>query len=123
MAPTVRSVRARACVWLCGCVAVWLCGCVAVAVAVAVCGTRQGTGCDVVFGSAGTEPIVYHGGTLTSKLKFREAIKAVKQHAFVTSPYPIIITLENHCSLAGQQQLADTLKAVLRDHLFIPPGL
>lgn len=48
------------------------------------------------------EPLIYHGGTLTSRLKFRDAVKAVKEHGFVTSKFPVIITLENHCSVPFQ---------------------
>ena len=31
------------------------------------------------------EPIIYHGHTLTSKIKFVDVIKAVSEHAFVVS--------------------------------------
>ena len=48
------------------------------------------------------EPLIYHGGTLTSRLKFRDAVQAVKEHGFVTSKFPVIITLENHCSVRFQ---------------------
>ena len=43
-------------------------------------------------------PIVYHGHTLTSKISFDNVIKTVKQYAFIKSPYPLIISLEVHCS-------------------------
>ena len=34
----------------------------------------------------GGEPVVYHGHTLTSKILFKDAIEAIKEHAFATSP-------------------------------------
>jgi len=33
------------------------------------------------------EPVIYHGYTLTSKILFQDVIKAIKDYAFVTSPY------------------------------------
>ena len=32
------------------------------------------------------EPIIYHGHTLTSKILFKDAIAAIKEHAFTASP-------------------------------------
>ena len=32
------------------------------------------------------EPVIYHGHTLTSKILFKDAIIAIKDHAFETSP-------------------------------------
>jgi len=31
------------------------------------------------------EPVIYHGRTITSKIKFKDAVKAINDHAFVTS--------------------------------------
>ena len=31
------------------------------------------------------EPVIYHGHTLTSKILFKDAIRAVKEYAFKTS--------------------------------------
>ena len=43
-------------------------------------------------GSAGG-PLIYHGHTLTSKIKFRDVIETIKEHAFVTSEYPVILSI------------------------------
>jgi phosphatidylinositol phospholipase C, delta len=45
------------------------------------------------------EPIVTHGGTLTSSLSVRRICEAIDRYAFVTSPYPIIISGELHCGM------------------------
>jgi len=77
--------------------------------------------------SAGTaEPWVTHGGTLTSKLPFREAVRAVAEYAFrpgnvVPTRMPVILTLENHCSASGQELQATILREELGDLLYVPP--
>jgi len=73
---------------------------------------------DMWDGSDG-DPIIYHGHTLTSSIKFSDVIKAIKQSAFVASPYPVILSFENHCSLPQQEKMAEILKEQLGDSLLI----
>ncbi|KAJ7322117.1 hypothetical protein JRQ81_018404 [Phrynocephalus forsythii] len=68
-----------------------------------------------------SEPVIYHGYTLTSKILFCDAIKAIKNYAFKTSPYPVIISLENHCSLDQQKMMAHHLTTILGDTLLTAP--
>ncbi|CEO98340.1 unnamed protein product (mitochondrion) [Plasmodiophora brassicae] len=68
------------------------------------------------------EPIVYHGFTLTSRVLFSDVIQAIKEHAFATSPYPVILSFENHCSLSYQRRMAHHLTTILGDLLLIPTG-
>lgn len=35
-------------------------------------------------------PVIYHGHTLTTKIKFMDVIVCIKEHAFVTSEYVAI---------------------------------
>ncbi|XP_036314765.1 1-phosphatidylinositol 4,5-bisphosphate phosphodiesterase zeta-1, partial [Pipistrellus kuhlii] len=63
------------------------------------------------------EPVVYHGYTLTSKLLFKTVIQAIHKYAFITSDYPVVLSLENHCSPSQQEVLADILQTVLGDTL------
>lgn len=65
----------------------------------------------------GGEPIIYHGHTLTSKILFRDVIQTVRDYAFTTSPYPVILSLENHCSLEQQAIMAHHLCTILGDML------
>lgn len=59
------------------------------------------------------EPIIYHGWTLTSKLDFKEVLlDAVKPYAFHSTDYPLILSIENHCS-KKQQVCAKHLCCVL----------
>ncbi|KAI9616544.1 hypothetical protein H4Q26_010940 [Puccinia striiformis f. sp. tritici PST-130] len=67
-------------------------------------------------GDAG-DPVIYHGRTLTRKLLLSEALKAISKHAFVASPYPLILSLEVHCQPSQQERLAELLKTCLGDAL------
>ncbi|KAJ9575167.1 hypothetical protein L9F63_025880, partial [Diploptera punctata] len=65
------------------------------------------------------DPIIYHGYTLTSKILFRDVLMdAIKPYAFYTSEYPVILSLENHCSEKQQETLAKHLKDILGDLLY-----
>jgi len=44
------------------------------------------------------EPKITHGFTLTSDITFRNALVAIDETAFQYSPYPVILSLEMHCS-------------------------
>lgn len=63
------------------------------------------------------EPVVYHGHTLTSKILFKDILIAVKRHAFKVSPYPVILNMENHCSVEYQKKMANYLVTILGDYL------
>ncbi len=52
------------------------------------------------------KPLIYHGRTLTSKIRFIDVILTIKEHAFATSEYPVILSIENHCSVKQQQYMA-----------------
>ncbi|KAF8432959.1 PLC-like phosphodiesterase [Boletus edulis BED1] len=67
------------------------------------------------------EPVVFHGKTLTSKLSAREVCEAIMKYAFVTSPYPIVISAEIHCSLHQQDMLATIMREVFGDALVCAP--
>lgn len=67
-------------------------------------------------GEDGT-PSIFHGHTMTSKIKFRDVIQAVKDYGFVASPYPVILSFEQHCSLEQQVVMAQILKDILGDML------
>jgi hypothetical protein len=48
-------------------------------------------------GPAG-EPKVTHGFTLTSSITFKNTLLAISESAFQFSPYPVVLSLEMHCS-------------------------
>ncbi|CAL8274392.1 unnamed protein product [Lota lota] len=67
------------------------------------------------------EPVIYHGHTLTSKVPFKEVIKTISQYAFKASPYPLILSLENHCSMEQQAVMARDLHSILGSKLLTRP--
>ncbi|RMC11544.1 hypothetical protein DUI87_11664 [Hirundo rustica rustica] len=62
-------------------------------------------------------PIIYHGHTLTTKISFKEVVEAIDRNAFITSDMPVIISIENHCSLPQQRKMAEIFKNVFGDKL------
>ncbi|NXA36755.1 PLCZ1 phosphodiesterase, partial [Eudromia elegans] len=59
------------------------------------------------------EPVVYHGHTLTSKISFSSVIQVIDKYAFAASEYPVVLSLENHCSPKQQEVMADYLENIL----------
>uniref|UniRef100_H2M039 1-phosphatidylinositol 4,5-bisphosphate phosphodiesterase gamma n=1 Tax=Oryzias latipes TaxID=8090 RepID=H2M039_ORYLA len=64
-----------------------------------------------------TMPVIYHGHTLTTKIKFIDVLTTIKEHAFVTSEYPIILSIEDHCNIVQQRNMASQFKKVFGDML------
>ena len=56
------------------------------------------------------EPLIYHGHTLTTRILFKDVVTACKKYAFEKSDFPLIFSIENHCSV--EQQVCDLLKKV-----------
>lgn len=62
-------------------------------------------------------PIIYHGHTATTRIKFCDVLRTIRDHAFVTSTYPVILSVENHCSLDQQRKMAEAFTKILGDKL------
>ncbi|XP_046887364.1 1-phosphatidylinositol 4,5-bisphosphate phosphodiesterase delta-4 isoform X2 [Hypomesus transpacificus] len=93
---------------------------------------KRGCRCVEVDSWDGTngEPIVYHGHTFTSKILFKDVVNAIGNYAFKVSEYPVILSIENHCSVEQQRVMAQHLNDILGDKLLkstldgqIPPRL
>ncbi|XP_075695772.1 1-phosphatidylinositol 4,5-bisphosphate phosphodiesterase eta-2-like [Rhinoderma darwinii] len=63
------------------------------------------------------EPIVHHGYTLTSKILFKDVIETINKYAFIRNDYPVILSIENHCSVLQQKKMAQYLTEILGDQL------
>lgn len=62
-------------------------------------------------------PVIYHGHTLTTKIPFKDVVEAISRTAFATSEMPVILSIENHCSLPQQRKMAEIFKSVFGDRL------
>ncbi|XP_061564651.1 1-phosphatidylinositol 4,5-bisphosphate phosphodiesterase epsilon-1 isoform X3 [Cololabis saira] len=62
-------------------------------------------------------PVIYHGHTLTTKIPFKDVVEAINRSAFVNSDMPVILSIENHCSLPQQRKMAEIFKTVCGEHL------
>lgn len=62
-------------------------------------------------------PMIYHGHTFTTKIPFSSVVETIDRNAFITSPYPIILSIENHCSLQQQTRMAQIFQKIFGDKL------
>ena len=58
---------------------------------------------------------------MTTKIPFKDVISAIKVFLnFNPDSLPIILSLENHCSIPYQEVMAENLTSILGNNLFIP---
>ncbi|XP_047594341.1 1-phosphatidylinositol 4,5-bisphosphate phosphodiesterase beta-2 isoform X1 [Lutra lutra] len=68
------------------------------------------------------EPIITHGFTMTTDIYFKEAIEAIAESAFKTSPYPVILSFENHVDSPRQQaKMAEYCRMTFGEMLLTEP--
>lgn len=63
---------------------------------------------------------VLHGGTMTSPVEFIVCLRAIKEHAFSASEYPVVITLEDHLTPDLQAKAAEMITQTFGETLFLP---
>ncbi|XP_069371905.1 inactive phospholipase C-like protein 2 [Paralichthys olivaceus] len=74
-----------------------------------------------VWDGSDEEPVVCTGHTLSPPLSLRCVLEAIGRFAFAASDYPLILCVENHCSLHQQETMWKHLMGVLGDKLYISP--
>ncbi|MGH0182138.1 UNVERIFIED_CONTAM: hypothetical protein FKN15_008412, partial [Acipenser sinensis] len=68
------------------------------------------------------EPFITHGFTMTTEIPFKEVIEAIAESAFKTSPYPVILSFENHVDSSKQQvKMAEYCRTIFGEALLIEP--
>ena len=66
-------------------------------------------------------PIITHGRAACTEILFKDAVQAINESAFITSPYPVILSFENHCSRANQKLMAQYCQEIFGDKLLREP--
>ncbi|KAK1795568.1 hypothetical protein P4O66_001064 [Electrophorus voltai] len=67
------------------------------------------------------EPIITHGKAMCTDILFKDVIQAIKETAFVTSEYPVILSFENHCSKPQQYKMAKYCEDIFGELLLKQP--
>ncbi|XP_042034163.1 phosphoinositide phospholipase C 6-like [Salvia splendens] len=83
----------------------------------------RGIELDLWPNSAKDNILVYHGKTLTPPVPLMRCLESIKTHAFLKSPYPVIITLEDHLPPHLQAKVAEMVIRVFGDMLYCPESL
>jgi phosphatidylinositol phospholipase C delta len=69
----------------------------------------------------GGRPEVRHGRSFTKPVLFSDCIHVINEHAFRGSDYPLIISLEVHCSPPQQVAMVDAMTSIFGDKLVSAP--
>lgn len=69
------------------------------------------------------DPVIYHGYTRTSKVRFLDVIKTIEIHAFTASPFPVVLSLEVHTSEAQCNTMAKYLRETFGSKLLMAKDL
>ncbi|XP_012729702.2 inactive phospholipase C-like protein 2 [Fundulus heteroclitus] len=67
------------------------------------------------------EPVVCTGHSLSRPLVLQSVLEAIGRFAFVSSEYPLILCIENHCSPQQQKVLLQHLTRILGERLYRDP--
>ncbi|KAM3717138.1 1-phosphatidylinositol 4,5-bisphosphate phosphodiesterase beta-4 [Dirofilaria immitis] len=76
------------------------------------------------WNGSGGEPIITHGPsqlTRVTPVLFKDVIVAIAETAFVVSEFPVILSLENHCSLKQQKKIAMYCREIFGNFLLTEP--
>lgn len=68
-------------------------------------------------------PVVKHGRSFTSAVSLREVLLAIRKYAFISTPFPLILSLEVHCNIESQLVIINLLNEILEGMLVLEPLL
>ena len=60
-----------------------------------------------IWDGADGQPVITHGHTSCTLIPLRDVCNAIAKDAFTASPYPVVLSLENHLSLQQQVEAAN----------------
>ena len=67
------------------------------------------------------EPIITHGRTMTSIILFKDVLRSIKNNAFLVSKYPVLLSIEMHCSAKQQEVMTKYFKEILVNMYTLDP--
>ncbi|CAJ0948256.1 unnamed protein product, partial [Mesorhabditis belari] len=70
------------------------------------------------------EPIITHGPmevTFINSVSFKDVVEAIDECAFKTSPLPVLLSIENHCTVPQQRKMAHYFKTIFGEKLLDEP--
>lgn len=68
-------------------------------------------------------PIVSHGRTMTTSVLFADCISVINRYAFISSDFPLILSLEVHCNPEQQLAMVKIMKDLFKEQLVLEPLL
>ena len=72
------------------------------------------------YNGEGDDIIITHGFTLVTELKLEDVLIELRENAFKNSPYPVILSIENHLDDKHQQIMSKKLQKYLIDLYIFP---
>ena len=72
------------------------------------------------YNGPGDDILITHGYTLNSKIKLVDVLIELKENAFINSPMPVILSIENHLDNYHQKVIAKNIKEILKDLYIVP---
>ncbi|KAG8432666.1 hypothetical protein GDO86_017055 [Hymenochirus boettgeri] len=64
------------------------------------------------------EPIICNRNSMTSPLAFRNVVEVVNKYAFISSDFPLILCIGNHCSVQQQKVMVQHMKKIFGSKLY-----